>query len=263
MSSGPASMDYFRTRARAYSKPTIEELRMLEYLKFQPQFQFQLTPDQYAQHREPRQVMFCDLTQFGTGLPTPEDSEMSGTENVEPWIQPQQQPQPLSPTTPSLTALTPHEPPSHISPRRPTKRKHLADIDANIPTQSPRPKRPRRDQHQHQRTLPPHEPTSDDKTTCMNCGRCFAPPGNRHNCIYHPGSWIRAPRTPGYWSCCRSSLTDCGCLVSRHRGGLPPRGGGRAATGLPGQHSQFAIMYRSGSLGRGHDSDMTCSCSDG
>lgn len=229
MQSELASTDYFHSRARAHPQPTIEELRQLDY-----QTIFKLTRSRHSQQHPPS----CDPAQFETGLPTPtatpeEDTEMSGTENVEPWFQFQLelQCQARSLRPPFFES---GKPAPSTAQQRPNKRKHLADRDNNIPTQSAQPSKwPRRDQHQHQHQSrlrlpsPPDLPVSDNQTCCVNCGRFLAPAGNLHNCIYHPGNWIRAADSPdrrvgrGYWSCCSSSSpADCGCLISRHRAGV-------------------------------------------
>ncbi|KAK5951819.1 hypothetical protein OHC33_007111 [Knufia fluminis] len=238
-------------------------------------------PALYQQQQAREEMIFCDLPQSEYGLPTPpitpEDTDMSGTENIHPQFKPQFQQQTLSATTSPFTPSTSPKPSPITLPKRPNKRKSPADRDDNIPTRihphtssSSFPKRPKLVQHN---LTQPHDPRLDNKSNCMNCGRWFSTTGNLHNCIYHPGDWDRA-LTPaqctdwkvGSWSCCMASLLGPGCRITRHREldlgctSLVKRtqivsGHNSIVDQKMKQQSKFCLMYLGGSLGPKQDLD--------
>lgn len=285
-------MSYFTNRHRAYSKPTKEETKELNHhlskcsphelrliilsaanessdvarLLTKVMKDSNLIPQPCLRPVQADQWhMIANLTAFNTGLPTPidasDDSEMSGTENIQPELQNYHstQAEPCALISPYPASDNFHS--GTTPPKRSNKRKSLADRDDNIPSFgcSPRPqafaKRRKPSIHSAETTSHP------DKIHCVNCGIWTSDSEfeNLHSCIYHPGTFELDDKVCS-WSCCRNAdLKSLGCLITRHKGStqdtwlFEPDAPGRfhgtheqridaASGGDSGQMSQYARL---------------------
>lgn len=247
-------MTYFANRPRAQSKPTEEETRELrDNLSERSAHELRLIilsaayessdvarritkvmrdtgllpPANWQSVRPENRDINATQSSFNSGLLTPidvsDDSEMSGTEN----IQPEPQHQAPDDHTFSKSAIPQGTSSDHLqqaipSAKRSNKRKTFADRDDNIPsffTPLPRPSptvAKRRKAGVHSSELGQHS----EKIHCVNCGTWTANSKfeNPHSCIYHPGTFQSDGRVCS-WSCCGNVASKSrGCLITQHKG---------------------------------------------
>lgn len=191
-------------------------------------------PSSHLQPVQPRLPNACESTEHSrSGLLTPtdisDDSEMSGTENIQP------EPQHHHLIHCDLLGPTVHiDHPRQfasntISLKRNNKRKTFADTTwttsdnpySSHQTRSPATlsKRPKPIIHNSNVQQPPTSSPAE-KTHCLNCGTYTSSSAfeNQHSCIYHPGTFEFDGRVT-VWSCCgNGAVKSRGCLITRHRG---------------------------------------------
>lgn len=248
-------MTYIANRPRAQSKPTEEETRELrENLSERSAHELRLIilSAAYESSEVARRITkvmrdtglippanwqpvqpenpHIDVAQssFNSGQLTPidvsDDSEMSGTEN----IQPEPQHQALDDHTFTKSALSQGTSPNHAqqgppSSKRSNKRKTCEDKDDNVPSFfAPLPRPSSTFAKRRKAGVHPSEPNQPcgRKIHCVNCGTWTSDSKfeNPHSCIYHPGTFQYDGRVCS-WSCCGNVASKSrGCLITQHKG---------------------------------------------
>ncbi|KAJ9663171.1 hypothetical protein H2198_000932 [Neophaeococcomyces mojaviensis] len=248
-------MSYFASRPRSYSKPTREELKGLksqvsqcnadelrsiiqlaatqssEAARILLRLLHAQLPDESDRLQQPNYLATTATNEHGilTPIESPEDSEMSGTENVPP-SRPQHTMQSGNfLVAPQLKPVSPMQ-------ERRLKRKSLAERDDDIPDgratslyadnassglhHSPSTKR--------RRPFQQDASANAGATTCVNCGKKYnsLQLNGSYGCLYHPGvldsvqpdnSGTGTAVRLGAWDCCHASHSSPGCLVTQHR----------------------------------------------